>query len=257
MDKILIVEFNTERQAYEGYRALEELHNEGSITVYDNAVIAVDTDGQAFAREHADRGPLGIVVGTVAADLIGLIDAQGGATLGAAVGVAGRSPLEWAGLGVSHDFLDEVASDLGPGKAALVAEVEEEWVLPVDTLMEEAGGTVFRRKRVEVVDALIARDIAALNAEIDALQAENEQATGEAKPRLQVRIAEAKERVRATQDRANALAEAIRREGEAKAKFLKEQADRAAAGLKNRIDERRARVEADFVEQVWKLHQAP
>ena len=35
--------------------------------------------------------------------------------------------------GVDADFLDEVSVALTPGKSAVVAEVDEAWVAPVDT----------------------------------------------------------------------------------------------------------------------------
>jgi hypothetical protein len=46
-----------------------------------------------------------------------------------------------AHLGVGEDFLYEVEKSLLPGKAAVVAEVWEEWTLPVDTRMEALGGS--------------------------------------------------------------------------------------------------------------------
>ena len=67
-----------------------------------------------------------------------------------------------ANLGVGEDFLTEVAEYLQPGKAAVVAEVWEEWTVPVDTRMEALGGVVFRRSRNEVLDIVIERDVEAL-----------------------------------------------------------------------------------------------
>jgi uncharacterized membrane protein len=42
MDKILVVVFDSESQAYEGSGTLQELHDEGSIHLYAKAVIARD-----------------------------------------------------------------------------------------------------------------------------------------------------------------------------------------------------------------------
>ena len=46
--------------------------------------------------------------------------------------------------GVNAEFLDDVSAKLTPGKWAVVSEISEEWVTPVDTRMEALGGIVFR-----------------------------------------------------------------------------------------------------------------
>ena len=102
--------------------------------------------------------------------------------------------------GVGEDFLYEVGQFLQPGKAAVVAEVWEEWVLPVETRMEALGGVVFRRMRGEIVDAQIERDVAALKAELDELEAEVEKASAEAKAKLQAKIDAAKAKLQAMQE---------------------------------------------------------
>src|SRR5258708_34470097 len=85
-------------------------------------------------------------------------------------------PHDLAKVGVGEDFLDEVGQHLQPGKAAVVAEVWEEWVMPVDTRMEAAGGVVFRCARGEVLDYQLERDAAALKAEVADRKAEDAQA---------------------------------------------------------------------------------
>ena len=71
------------------------------------------------------------------------------------------------------DFIDEATRHLMPGKAALVAELDEEWVIPVDTALEAAGGQVFRRSRLATAEAQFDHD---------------SQAQGEAKTRVEERM---------------------------------------------------------------------
>ena len=78
--------------------------------------------------------------------------------------------MDLVNLGVGVDFLDEVSRQLSPGKAAIVAEIEEEWVTPLDTRMEALGGTIYRRPRAEVIDVKMERDAALLQAELDKLK---------------------------------------------------------------------------------------
>jgi DNA anti-recombination protein RmuC len=161
-----------------------------------------------------------------------------------------------AKVGVGGDFLDEVGHHLQPGKVAVVAEVYEEWVMPVDTRMEAAGGVVFRRARAEVLDSQIERDATALKAELADLKAERARANKQAKAKLQAKINSARAKLEATQDRAKAAAEAAKREMDAKVKSLKEQVAKAQGDAKAKLEARIAEVQSEYKRRSGKLHQA-
>jgi uncharacterized membrane protein len=245
MDKMLVVVFPTEAAAYEGSKALSALDEEGSIALYAKAVIAKDAGGRVSVKQEADEGPLGTTVGLLTGTLIGLIGGPVGAAVGAYAGTVGGGMFDLARAGVATDFVDEVASSLKAGKAAVVAEVYEEWVIPVDTRMEALGGEVLRRARTEVVDAQIASDQAAMKQEIAELQTEAAKASGEAKARVQKRIDAVNARVRGLQSRANAAFEGDKQQLEAKLRVLHDRTTRAKGELR-----------AGFQEQAEKLRTA-
>jgi uncharacterized membrane protein len=58
--------------AYEGKKALVQLDNEGSISVYGYAVVGKNADDTASVKQGDDAGPLGTLVGTSLGSLIGL-----------------------------------------------------------------------------------------------------------------------------------------------------------------------------------------
>jgi len=153
MDKILVVIFDDENKAYEGSRTLQDLHNEGNITLYAKAVIAKDATGQVNVKQTDDEGPVGTAVGLLTGSLLGLLAGPVGFVVGASAGMFSGMMYDLANLGVGEDFLVEVGQYLLPGKAAVVAEVWEEWVLPVDARMQAVGGVVFRRMRGDIEDA--------------------------------------------------------------------------------------------------------
>lgn len=255
-DKMIVVIFDDEKKAYEGIKALKDLHAEGSITLYASAVIAKDAGGKVTIKQEADEGPLGTGVGLVTGSLIGLLGGPVGVAIGATAGTFGGVLYDLAKAGVGEDFLSEVEQQLQPGKVAVVAEVWEEWVMPVDTHMEAAGGVVFRRAREEVLDDQLERDAAAHKAEIAELKAERARAGKEAKAKLQAKIATAKAKLQATQDRANAALEATKREMDAKVKSLKEQMAKAQADRKAKLEKRIAEVQSEHKRRAAKLHQA-
>lgn len=256
MDKMIVVVFDSESKAYEGSKALKELHTDGSITLYSMSVISKDAVGKMTVKEEADEGPIGTTVGLVTGSLIGLLGGPAGVVLGAGVGTLGGIFYDLATVGVGEDFLNEVGSRMLPGKTAVVAEIEEEWVMPVDTRMEAAGGIVFRRSTGAVEDALIERDTDSLEAEISQLKAEYAQATGIAKVKLQEKIDAAKAKLQSTHDRAKAALEAARQKMDAKIKYLQEQATKAKGDAKAKLESRISAVRFEYKRRSDKLSKA-
>jgi uncharacterized membrane protein/sporulation protein YlmC with PRC-barrel domain len=259
MDKMLVVVFDSELKAYDGSRALQELQNEGSINLYAKAVIARDAGGKMEVKQAGDMGPVGTAVGLLTGSLIGLIGGPVGVAIGAYAGTVGGLVYDLANAGVGEDFLNEVGRSLLPGKAAVVAEVWEEWTMPVDTRMEALGGVVFRRTNMEVVDEQTERDVAALKAELAELEAERDRATGEARAKLQAKVDAARGRLQAAQDAIQARIEASQKETEAKIKSLQEQATKESGERKAKREARIAELKAeqkrrsDLLKQAWEL----
>jgi uncharacterized membrane protein/sporulation protein YlmC with PRC-barrel domain len=259
MDKMLVVVFNSELKAYDGSRVLQELQNEGRINLYAKAVIARDAGGKVEVKQAGDMGPVGTAVGLLTGSLIGLLGGPVGLAIGAYAGTVGGLFYDLGHLTVGEDFLNEVGRSLQPGKAAVVAEVWEEWTMPVDTRMEALGGVVFRRTSMEVVDEQIERDVAAFKVELAELEAERDQATGEARAKLQAKVDAAKARLQATQDAIQARIEASQKETEAKIKSLQEQAAKESGERKAKREARIAELKADqkrrsdLLKQSWEL----
>jgi uncharacterized membrane protein len=256
MNKMIVTVFNDESSAYEGVKALTELHAGGSLTLYATAVIAKDARGVVSVKQAADQGPLGTVLGLTTGGLIGLLGGPIGLAFGAATGTMVGSLYDLAQIGIGEDFLAEVSQNLTPGKVAVVAEIDEEWVAPLDTRMEPLGGIVFRRVRGEFIDAQIEREFAAADAEIDALEAEVNQAVGEAKAKLQAKLDAARKRRQARHALVKERIEAIQREAEAKLKSLQEQAAQAKGEMKAKLEKRIAEERADHEARMAKLSQA-
>jgi uncharacterized membrane protein len=255
MDKILVVVFDSESKAYEGSLAFQELQNEGSINLYAKAVIAGDANGKVTVKQSSDMGPVGTAVGLLTGSLLGLLGGPVGVAVGATVGTSGGLLYDMVELGVGEDYLYEVGQSLLPGKAAVVAEVWEDWTLPVDTKMESLGGVVFRRTRTSILDEQVEQDVAALNADLDTLEAEFAQANTEAKKRLQVRIDATKAKLRAAQNAMQARLESSQRETEAKIQSLQEQTAKAHGERKAKQEKRIAELKAEHKRRSEQLKQ--
>ncbi len=259
MDKMLVVVFDSEAKAYDGSKALQELMQEGSINLYSKAVITRDASGKVEVKQKGDMGPVGTSAGLLTGGLIGLLGGPVGFAIGASAGTYGGLLYDLAHLGVGEDFFSAVAKYLQPGKAAVVAEVWEDWVLPVDTRMEELGGVVFRRTRKEVLGTVIERDVEGLKIELAELEAELDKATGEARVRLQKQVDAAKTRLQDIQDGIQARIETSNQETDAKIKSLREQVVKESGERKVKREARIAELQADqkrrsaLLKRAWEL----
>ena len=229
MDRMLVAVFDNLSKAQQGLAALVQLDIDGSITVFAHAVVVRNPDGTTIVEEGRAPWPSGILVGTPLGALIGLLGGAPGVAVGAIVGffAGGTADLNRARIG--EDFVEDAAQALAPGRAALVAEIEEDAIGPVDTQMEAIGGTVFRRTLSDVRHTIHEDHIAAIKADLAQLKAEHARAHTERKVKLQENINQLESRLQAQLQKAKERREADEREERAKVELLKAKAVAAEA----------------------------
>jgi uncharacterized membrane protein len=254
MSKFVVIVFPGESQAYQGTRALKELHAEGSFTLYGLAVISKDAEGKFLIKESADVGPLGTAVGALVGGLVGTIGGPVGVLAGVTGGTLIGSLVDLFSYGVGADFVLKVSNELGPGKSAVVAEIAEHWTTPLDTHMEALGGTVLRTWRADFEDEQMAREIAALEADFEQLRAEYAQATADAKARLKTKVEQAKSDLERAQQRIKTRVDTLEKEANAKIAALEQQVTQA--DVREKIKQRIAALRADYDARSAKLKQA-
>jgi uncharacterized membrane protein len=256
MNKLLVAVFDNEAAADSGLEALRALHAAGDITLYDTAVLARDAKGKVGVKRSMDSGPNGAVTGMAVGSLIGLLGGPVGVAIGAVTRTVAGAVRDfwWAGVGL--DFIESATEHLQHGKVALVAEIEEEWVIPVDLALEASGGLVFRRSRTALAEAQFDHDIVAIKSEVKELEAEASHASGVAKTRLQAKLATAKSSLDGAVRRAQQRVDALKREADAKAESLRLQLSQAKGDVKARIEDRTKRVKSAYHARGAKLSQA-
>jgi len=227
MEKMMVVVFDNEKKAYEGSHALLELDREGSIAIHDESVIQKNSDGSVTVKRSEGIFPLRAVAGTAVGSLIGLL----GGPLGFAVGAAAGASVGVVGdlyvVGVNDEFLAEVASALAPGKFAVVADINEEWVTPVDTRMEEIGGIVLRTARQHFEEERQATHVAELRAEITQLKAEQAHVNAERKAKLRAKIDDLNGKLQHQLEKSKQRSQQLKREADAKIQALRKKATAA------------------------------
>jgi uncharacterized membrane protein len=256
MNKMLVAVFDREAMAFEGLSALKELHRDGDISLYSSAVIAKDNAGKVEIKQAADPGPVGTAVGLLTGTMIGVLGGPAGLALGVSLGSLAGLIYDANKNGIDVTFLDDVSKSLTAGKAAVLADIEESWTTPVDTRMHKLGGMVFRRLRGEVVADQLARESAALEADLKALNDELKQAAAKDRAAVQKDVDRVKTQIKAMQDQAKTRLDQAKAETDARLKALQDQAKTAKGLAKARIEKRIAQAKADFEARSKKLSQA-
>lgn len=256
MNKLLVVVFDTETAAEAGTRALRHLDSEGEITLYALGVISKDGKGLVSVRQAADSVGVGAGTGLAVGALIGLLAGPVGVVVGAAAGTLLGTVRDYWVAGVGSSFIEEASTSLRPGTTAVVAEVEEDWVTPVDAAMEAAGGAVIRRARMDVVQEQFDQDIVAIKTEISGLEAEYKHASGAVQTRLQARLTAAQAELAQTTSRAKQKLADFQKETERRVHAVEAQVARANGKVRSRLETRLQHVRTAYGERSAKLSRA-
>jgi len=264
MNKVIFVTFDSEQKAFEADREVHEMHRDGLITLYDDAVVVKDANGKVVVREEPDGSPLATLGGMVTGGLIGVLGGPVGAAVGLGTGTLIGATFDLTREGVAQEFVEDAGARLAPGKVALIAEIDEDWQVPLDTRMEALGGQILRQTKMQIEDAYIERDIEASQKELEALEAEKlasvqtaqtEKARKQAE-KLQTKIDAAKAKVAEKENGLTAKVQSVKEEGQDKVSALEAQKATVSVEAKAQLDRRLANVRADYDKRLKRLQDA-
>jgi uncharacterized membrane protein len=253
MERMLAVVFDNEAKAYEGSRALNQLDSEGSIALYGAQVVEKNADGEVSTKDAEGDFPIGTLGGLWIGSLIGLLAGPAGMAAGAMLGTTAGGLRDLSVADLDADFVDQVTDALTPGKYALIADVNEEWVTPVDTRMETLGGVVYRTTRDHFEADQRAREVASLKQQIVALKAEQAQARAEAKTKLQAKIDNLNKKLNEKVDEAEERSEQLQKETDAKVQALLKKAAKAQGDAKAGLEARAKQIREKYEQSRAKL----
>jgi uncharacterized membrane protein len=153
MHNYIAVVFDDTAKAYKALHALWQLDDEGEITVHGATVVhrndwgdfQVDTKETQPALATAVGVGLGALLGLLAGPAGAAVGAAGGAAIGAAAGGAVGITTDLVRADTRDQATDETAFVLDAGQSAVIADISEDSMLPIDARMRELGGIVRRR----------------------------------------------------------------------------------------------------------------
>jgi uncharacterized membrane protein len=264
MNKVIFVGFDTEQKAYEGDRALHEMHRDGSLTLYNDAVVAKEPGGKIAVRRAPDAEPIGTFGGMITGGLIGLLGGPVGAAVGLSTGTMIGAAFDLTEEGVNREFVEDAGARLEPGKAAVIAEIDEQWQAALDTRMEALGGKLLRQTRTQIEDAYAERAVEAAEKELAELEAEKVAQVKAAQAekarkhdqKLQAKIDAARRKVEAKETELIAKMKAVNNEANQKIAVLEAQKATATADSKALLEERLANVRSEYSRRTARLQEA-
>jgi uncharacterized membrane protein len=256
MDKMLVITFNTERSAYEGLDALKDLEEKGDVALYATAVLTKDKNGKVIIKQSADQGPIMTAIGMLTGTAMGMFAGPAGAAIGATVGSMVGTLSDVENLGANSEFIDNVSELLIPGKTVVLAEIEEDWVTPVDTKMAQLGGHVMRQPRFEVIEDQLDRESAAFSKEMKEIREEMKENREGTKAALQKSFESLKERLTLTASKIDVKLNQVNQEAQHKVKTLQDQMKNVSEEKKTKLEKRIAEIKADQKMRSEKLHKA-
>jgi uncharacterized membrane protein len=193
---VIAVSFAERSNAFEALSELKGAGLEGRLEVLAASVVTRDADGRLDTPEGGDTaGGVATVGGGLVGLLVGVIGGPIGMLFGWTGGLLVGAAFDIRRADSTDSVLGEISRFIPAGGTAVVAELNEYAVEVVDRLMDEHGGTVYRRPAELVIAELETAEDAYFAAQKEADRAARDQRKAERRQKADERKAAFKEKV--------------------------------------------------------------
>lgn len=230
MTNLIIATFKEETAAIEASKKLHELESIGDITVYEMVLIKKNANGETVVLQADTTEGLTTLSGMAIGTLVGALAGPVGLVAGMLTGTLTGAAAEVDDYGFAEDFLSRAAGQLQPEMAAIVAEIEEEDPVFVDSSLTPLGAILTRSDVDYEYTKRSDEEIEELDEEVAAARAKLKSATDKEKEKIQRKIAKLKE-------------ERKERIGEFKEKVKDTIADIKTSAKERKIEKLRSKIE--------------
>jgi uncharacterized membrane protein len=193
MTNLIIATFKEEAEAIEASRKLHELESIGDITIYEMVLVKKNEDGVSQVSQADTTEGLTTLSGMTIGTLIGALAGPVGLVAGMFTGTLAGAAMEADNYGFAEDFISDAADQLQPGMVSLVAEIEEDEPVFIDSSLAPLGATLTRSDVDYAFTKYSDEEIDELDEEIAAARAKLKAAKDKEKDKIQQKIAKLKE----------------------------------------------------------------
>src|SRR5262245_54528417 len=190
VDSIVVVGFEENSKAYEGFSTLKSLSDQDKLEARSAAVVERDDAGTLNIKDGFDNeSGVATVGGGFMGMLLGVIGGPVGMVLGLTGGALAGGSFDLRRADQQDDVLTQLNAAINPGHTVLVGQVNEPSIEVLDTAMGNLGGVVMRRSEADVLTELDAAEDAARAAQVAARKAVRDKKMAEIKEKREDRIA--------------------------------------------------------------------
>jgi uncharacterized membrane protein len=193
MANLIIASFNQEAEAIEASHKLNELESIGDITIFEKVIIKKNADGQGVVMQADTDEGLRTLSGMAIGTLVGTLAGPVGIVIGMFTGTLAGEAMEDDHYGFSEDVISKALNQLQPGSAAIIAEIDEDEEVFVDSALAPLGATLTRTDVDYAYDEYSDDEVDEFEEEIAAERAKIKSATDAKKAKIQKKIAELKD----------------------------------------------------------------
>lgn len=193
MTNLIIAAFKEEAEAIEASQKLNELESIGDITIYELVVVKKNADGETVVLQSDTTEGLTTVSGMAIGTLIGALAGPVGLVAGMFTGTVAGAAIEADNYGFADDFIAKAAGQLQPGMVAVIAEIEEDDPVFVDSSLTPLGALLTRSDVDYEYTKHSDEEIDELDEEIGDARAKLKSAAEKDKDKIRRKIAKLKE----------------------------------------------------------------
>lgn len=194
MANLIIASFKQEATAIEGLKKLNELESIGDITIYEMVLLKKNADGETVVLQSDTTEGANTLAGMTIGAVIGSLAGPVGTVMGLLAGTLTGSAVEIDHYGFADDFVAKAGEHLAPDSVALVAEIDEDAPIFVDSTLTPLGATLTRTDVDYEYDKYSDEEMDELDEEIAAKRAKLKAAAASDKARFQEKIDALKEK---------------------------------------------------------------
>jgi uncharacterized membrane protein len=194
MANLIIASFHQEAAAMEASQKLHDLESIGDITIYELVILQKNETGETKVLQADTTEGATTLSGMAIGTLIGALAGPVGMAVGMLGGTLTGAAVESDDYGFAEDFIAGAADQLRPGMTAIVAEVDEDDPVFIDSSLAPLEGTVTRSNVDYEYTKYSDEEIDELDEEIADTRAKLKAAAAEKKDKFQQKIDKLKEK---------------------------------------------------------------
>lgn len=194
MANVIVASFKEEVKAVEALHKLNELESLGDITIYELVMVRKNANGDAeVLKENTSEG-LGVLTGMGVGSLLGVVGGPVGVLIGLYTGTVAGALAESDNYDFADDFVSKVENKLAVGVVAIIAEIDEDNEIFVDTYLKPFGAEITRSDVDVEFDNYEDEQMEAIDKAIAEERADLKKSMGDQKKKIQSKIAELKKK---------------------------------------------------------------